>query len=344
MATLNDILKNKKPYTPKTRRAWDNFEKPVKKEKDSENILKNSGANTGNYNHDNEGLYITSDSILELDTSLFTLWEYKERQGKELGDIDLLATKLKEVGQLEHCTARPSKKESGKYELITGERRWHAAKKVGLKLRVLIKDMTDIEASVHQYEENNKGSTSDFLKGMCFAKQIGGGAITQKTLAEQHKMSKQKISAFLSFSKIPQDISDTIGDMKKVSSKTAEKIKQLSTRGQEYIDAIKEKADLIRSGSMGHSSLEKQVLLSVKRINKPTTINLSKKVYTPTGRHIFTWRTDNNGIPSIHFPKNIANLLTNEKLNLSNISNRFLSIIDNELNVLNEEEQTMQNE
>lgn len=61
--------------------------------------------------------------------------------------IEELATNLREIGQLEALTVRPSAKEPGKFELVNGARRWRAAQIAGLTvLAAKVKVMTDAEA------------------------------------------------------------------------------------------------------------------------------------------------------------------------------------------------------
>ncbi len=58
-----------------------------------------------------------------------------------------LSLSIKEKGVLQPILVRPHPEESGKYEIVAGERRWKAAQKAGLKdIPVLVKEFSDVEA------------------------------------------------------------------------------------------------------------------------------------------------------------------------------------------------------
>ncbi|MCC8419282.1 MAG: hypothetical protein LN590_07210 [Rickettsia endosymbiont of Glossina mortisans submortisans] len=65
------------------------------------------------------------------------------------------------------------------------------------------------------------------------------------------------------FAKIPKEIWDAVGNVTKVTSRTASSIFALSQKGSKYIEALIECADDIRKG-IGAHSLEKLVLSKVK--------------------------------------------------------------------------------
>ncbi len=275
------------------------------------------------------------EQVIELETSDIKNWDYHDRPEYELGDIDALALDLKTIGQQQPCIVRPLP--NGKYELIIGERRWRAAQKAGISLKVIVRPMSDTEAALSQSAENdNRLDLSDYAKGMHFDKLIKLEVITQKDLTDRLGKSKQYVSSLLTFAKIPEEIVAAIGksNMKNITASTAEKIKQLSEKGPEYIKAIIKLADRLASGKIGKNSL-------IVLINSILHEDLSKKdlfkkeeerkILSKDGRHIFTWRTDNNRLPSIHFPKSIINLLESEDLNIKDLTDKFASILEDEL-------------
>jgi ParB family chromosome partitioning protein len=260
-------------------------------------------------------------------------WQFHDRPETELGDIQGLANDFLSIGQQQPCIVRPNTTSSDiKYELIVGERRWRAATLAQTDLKVIVKNLSDTDAALSQVAENdNRVDLSDYAKGMSFAKLIDSGVLKQKDLIEKLGRSKQYVSSLLSYSKIPDSIIDSVQDWSKVSTRTAEKIKQLSSKGQEYIDAIISIADKITNKGIGAESIEKMVARSLKPtqdLEQP-----SKKVFTPDGRHVFTWRQDNNGLASMHFPKNI-NEMFNSKINLDEFTKQITDILDTKFKLL----------
>ena len=157
-------------------------------------------------------------------------WEYKDRPENELGDIESLAKEMKEIGQQQPCIVRPLP-EPEKYELIVGERRWRAALKAKIPLKAVIQDIDDNAAAIIQAAENDsRKDLSEYAKGMSLSRLILNNVIKQKDLEMRLGKSKQEISRLLSFSRIEPAVSDAIGDMSSVSSRTAYEISRLSKK------------------------------------------------------------------------------------------------------------------
>ena len=61
--------------------------------------------------------------------------------------MDELAASIKKNGVIQPIAVRPSKSESGKFEIVAGERRWIAAQKAGLhEIPVNVLDLSDVES------------------------------------------------------------------------------------------------------------------------------------------------------------------------------------------------------
>jgi len=261
-------------------------------------------------------------------------WKFNDRPESELGDLNALANDMKINGQQQPCTVRPLVSDNHKYELIIGERRWRASKIAEIPLKAVVKELSDNQAAISQAVENdNRLDLSDYAKGISFAKLIDDGVITQKDLTEKLSKSKQYISALLSYSKIPDIILNNVSNWSNVSSRTAEKIKQLSSKGDDYIQAIIGISDLISSKKIGHSELERKVL---SKINHKINGSKSNKIYTKDGRHIFTWRQDNNSLPSIHFPKHLNKLFEESKINKDQFTENLINLVQQELKSIND--------
>lgn len=273
--------------------------------------------------------------IYEIDPHIIHRWSGKDRPENELGDIEDLAKGFKQIGQQVPCIVRPHKELEGEYELIVGECRWHAAKLAKLKLKAIIQDIDDRMAALIQAVENEKrNDLSEFAKGMSYAKKIESGILKQKDLIEILGISKQQVSRLLSFSKIPSSLFNAIEDFRKVSARTAEELSRLSAKGENYIEALIKLAPRIKTGKFGGNRIVKEVN---KIVNPPNTrIKSNQKVFDKDGRHLFTWRLDNNSAPSIHFPKDIIQLLNNEDIDFDHITQEFKQCLAKKLSDLKE--------
>ena len=134
----------------------------------------------------------------------------------------------------------------------------------------------------------------------------------------------------MSYSKIPAEIKDSIGNFSRVSSRTAETIKRLSTKGDSYIKAILLKSKQLREGTIGANKLSSYVEDFVKYGDKKYKED-ADRVISRDGRHLFTIRNDSNNSLSIHFPKDISNLLKNNVLDLKEFNKKIMSIIEDDM-------------
>ena len=72
---------------------------------------------------------------------------YQPRQNFSEVKLEELANSIRKNGIIQPIAVRPSKSESGKYEIIAGERRWLAAQRAGLHdIPVTILDLSDVES------------------------------------------------------------------------------------------------------------------------------------------------------------------------------------------------------
>ncbi len=278
----------------------------------------------------------SQETIVLLNPNDILNWSFHDRPEAELGDIEALAKDFSTIGQQQPCIVRPTPigtKE--KYELIIGERRWRAAQKANIELKVIIKELSDQEAALAQAAENdNRKDLSDYAKGIYYAKLINSNILKQADLIAKLNKSRQYISALLAFSQIPKEIIDAIGDMTKVSSRTAETIRRLANKGEDYISAIISKASSIREGRLGNTSLPLVIDKIIDTKANALEKDLNKKIYSSNGRHLFTIRQDNNHLPSIHFPKNIISLVNEQRIDMNKIIKTISQTFEKELDNL----------
>lgn len=268
----------------------------------------------------------SSEHVLLVPTDKIENWAYSDRPSSELGDITALAEDFKLIGQQQPCIVRPNPRQSGHYELIAGERRWHAAKLAGTKLKVISKNLSDKEAALIQAAENeSRKGLSDYAKGMNYARLIDQGVLAQSDLINILKISKQQVSRLLSYNKIPSIVIDEIGDMTKVSARTAEQIKQICAKGDEYIKIVLEYSKLLRDGKLGCSRLVKLVS---ERINpsKIQTITTLKSYYD-RDEHLFTWKKDKNNIWSLSLSESISKLISIDTAESSKLKEEIKNVI-----------------
>ncbi len=76
--------------------------------------------------------------------------------------------------------------------------------------------------------------------------------------------------------------------MSLISARTAEKIKQLANKGQDYINIIIKLCPLIETGRLGHNKLAEKVYGLLQKTE--TVVKESTQVFGKDKRHLYTWR------------------------------------------------------
>ncbi len=267
-------------------------------------------------------------TIVEIDPNNIVNWEFHDRPESELGDLENLAKEFTSIGQQQPCVVRKIAQSTEKFELIIGERRWRAALLAKMQLKVIIKDFSDEDAAIAQAIENeSRVDLSDYAKGTSFSNLIRNNVIKQKDLIEKLGKSKQYISALLSFDKIPEELKKAIGDFSKINAYTAEKLKQMANKSDENLSILIDAAEQIRLGKITSNKAIDSLILK-KKTTKLSDPMGNMRIFTKDGRHVFSWRKDNNGIPAIHFPKHLEQLFINGRIDIKELSNKLLEILD----------------
>ena len=124
---------------------------------------------------------------------------YQPRQSFSEEKLEELASSIRKNGIIQPIAVRESKSQSGKYEIVAGERRWLAAQRAGLhEIPVNVLDLTDVESLEVAIVENIQ---RDDLNPIEEAKGY-------KRLNEEFKYDHESISKLMSKSR--SHISNTL--------------------------------------------------------------------------------------------------------------------------------------
>ena len=119
---------------------------------------------------------------------------YQPRQIFSSDEIDELSQSIKKSGVLQPILVR--KINNGKYELIAGERRWRASKKIGLnKIPAIIKEMDDQEVIVVSLIENiQREDLSAYEEAEALEKLIQSTGETKEEISKVISKSRSYVS------------------------------------------------------------------------------------------------------------------------------------------------------
>ena len=176
----------------------------------------------------------------QISISSITPNKYQPRKNFDKESLEDLTNSIKERGVIQPLIVRKSERDNNKYELIAGERRLRAAKKIGLKkLPAYVKDVSDETAALHALIENVQREDLNPIDE----------AMALDNIAEKFKLTHEKLSSITGKSRA--HVTNTIRLLQ-----LDEKIKKLVKNG-----AIE----------MGHA----RVLITLEKSNQ---INLANEI------------------------------------------------------------------
>ena len=214
-------------------------------------------------------------------------WEYRDRHDFELGNIDELAESIELKGQAQPIILvkssdifKSSENIKSKYIVIAGYRRWLACKSRNIAVDSIVRNMSFEQAIACLVSENEKEKVSDYSKGMFYYKVLKKEGLTKRALHERLGIKKGMFDNYISFSEVPSEIWDAVGDLSRVSARTSSTIKLLCQKGTEYKTALIFIANKIAEG-IG----EKKI---ISLVNKELSKNTTNKAFKSATRVAFS--------------------------------------------------------
>jgi ParB family chromosome partitioning protein len=135
---------------------------------------------------------------------------YQPRQTFSLQELEELTTSLKENGLLQPILVR--RKGDGIYELISGERRWRAAKEAGLgTIQALIRNCGDEESIVLALVENlQRADLNPMEMARAYHRMMNEFGLTQDIIAQRVGCERSSIANVVRLIHLPSEIQQLI--------------------------------------------------------------------------------------------------------------------------------------
>ncbi len=134
--------------------------------------------------------------------------KYQPRTRFDETMLSELADSIRKNGMMQPIIVRPSAKQSGKFEIVAGERRWRAAKIAGLdQLPVIVREITDQQALELALVENiQRQDLSPLEEAAGYQRLIEEFNYTQEELAGTVGKSRSHIANLLRLLALPDEV------------------------------------------------------------------------------------------------------------------------------------------
>ncbi|HHT9154898.1 MAG TPA: ParB/RepB/Spo0J family partition protein [Candidatus Tripitaka sp. YC43] len=152
----------------------------------------------------------SSSRVLHVDPNLVQPNPHQPRKNFDPQTIKSLTESIREHGLLQPILVRPGK--DGGYQLVAGERRWRAARELGLNsIPVIIKDMGNKQSlSVALVENLQREDLNPIEKARAFWELIEVFGLTQEEVGRYTGIDRSTVANFLRLLELPIEVQELV--------------------------------------------------------------------------------------------------------------------------------------
>lgn len=152
--------------------------------------------------------------VLMLDTGVIDQSFVSDRLGEATEDADFLALveSIRTGGQQSPILVRPHPTSPGRYETAYGHRRLRAATTLGIKVKAIVRPLSDDELVLAQGKENAERRNLSFIERALFAAALVARGFDRKVVGEALSVDKTELSRLLQVAEaVPDHLARLIG-------------------------------------------------------------------------------------------------------------------------------------
>jgi ParB family transcriptional regulator, chromosome partitioning protein len=154
----------------------------------------------------------SGDTVVELDTDKIDGSFVSDRMERSDEATDTLVEQIRNRGQLVPILVRPNPADPARYQVAFGHRRLAAAKKLGIAVRAVVRNLTDEELVIAQGQENNARLDLSYIEKALFAVKLEESGFNRNVIGAALAASKSELSRLIAVgTKIPRSIIMAIG-------------------------------------------------------------------------------------------------------------------------------------
>jgi len=151
-------------------------------------------------------------TIVELDPALIDNSFVQDRLGIDPIALAELAEQIKEHGQQVPILVRPHPDAKGRYQVAYGHRRLAAVKELGIRIRAVIRELSDDKLVVSQGQENNSRTDLSYIERALFAARLEDRSFSRETIMSALGVDRAAVSKMISVVRqVPIELIETIG-------------------------------------------------------------------------------------------------------------------------------------
>lgn len=218
------------------------------------------------------------------------------RKNIDENNLEELINSIKTHGLIQPIIVR--KKDDGNYEIIAGERRWQACKKIKMdKVPVIIKNYTDLEASAAALIENIQREDLNAIdEANAYKRLMEDHGLTQEELSMRLGKSRPFIANMVRILALPNELKDmlTEGIITTGHARALIPLQDNESQIRFALKIIKQHLSVRKTEEMVKKYIEAEGKDKKNKIKDKEILDWEKKLTTRLGKKV-TINSNNNG-------------------------------------------------
>lgn len=269
--------------------------------------------------------------VRAVDPERCRVWAYADRPVEEADHADELAESFRVEGQIQPAVVRPVHDKSNiDYEVVAGHVRWRAAKKAGVQLQVVVRDLDDQGAFRVMIAENEqRRDLSDRAKAKRFKHAFESGLYAnKKELAKSANIEPSTLQYYLNYAELPDELFKGV-NIRAISARWGYEL-ATGLKGGASLDAIQAAIHRIANGRLLRQELadflrsfDRQITSSDSDTTSEEDATQRSPITQPrqsgairytshTGQHLFSLKHYKGKGPMFAFPASVAEAVDDE--------------------------------
>lgn len=192
--------------------------------------------------------------VIEVDPNLVDSSFIRDRLSIDDAEIEQLAELIREHGQQVPVLLRPHPTNPERFQVAYGHRRLAAVRKLGGKLRAVIRDLSDEGLVVSQGQENNARKDLSFIERALFAARLEDRSFGRQIIMSALAVDKAAVSKMIAIVRsMPEKLIEAIGPAPETGRRRWQDLAELSKTAD--LDQVY--ADLGREPALSQTSDER---------------------------------------------------------------------------------------
>lgn len=151
-------------------------------------------------------------TVIDLDPSVIDGSFVNDRMAIDPTDLAQLADQIRDHGQQVPILVRPHPDSKGRFQVAYGHRRLAAIKQLGIKVRAVVRELSDDQLVVSQGQENNARTNLSYIERALFASRLESRDFTRDIIMSALGVDKAALSKMLIITRqVPLELITSIG-------------------------------------------------------------------------------------------------------------------------------------